>query len=121
MWRFIWIRSLQALPVIFAVITITFFLVRSAPGGPFSQEKAVTPQVQAALEAQYNLDQPIFQQYTTYLIDLVQGDLGPSFKYPGRSVNELIFSGLPVTAELGFYAMLVAVGIDVKLHLTTLL
>lgn len=111
MWRFIWIRSLQALPVIFAVITITFFLVRSAPGGPFSQEKAVTPQVQAALEAQYNLDQPIFQQYTTYLTDLAQGDLGPSFKYPGRSVNELIFSGLPITAELGFYAMLVAVGI----------
>lgn len=111
MWRFIGIRSLQALPVIFAVITITFFLVRAAPGGPFSQERAVTPQVQAALEAQYNLDLPIFQQYTTYLSDLLQGDMGPSFKYPGRSVNELIFSGLPITAELGFYAMLVAVGI----------
>lgn len=111
MWRFIGIRSLQALPVIFAVITITFFLVRAAPGGPFSTEKAVTPQIQAALEAQYNLDQPIFQQYTTYLVDLAQGDLGPSFKYPGRTVNELIFSGLPITAELGFYAMLVAVGI----------
>jgi oligopeptide transport system permease protein len=109
MWRFIGIRSLQALPVIFAVITITFFLVRAAPGGPFSAEKAVPPQVQAALEAQYNLDLPIFQQYTAYLVDLAQGDLGPSFKYPGRSVNELIFSGLPVTAELGFYAMLVAV------------
>lgn len=109
MWRFIGIRSLQALPVIFAVITITFFLVRAAPGGPFSTEKAVTPQIQAALEAQYNLDQPIFQQYTNYLVDLAQGDFGPSFKYPGRSVNELIFSGLPITAELGFYAMLVAV------------
>lgn len=111
MWRFIWIRSLQALPVIFAVITITFFLVRAAPGGPFSTEKAVTPQIQAALEAQYNLDQPLFQQYTSYLVNLAQGDLGPSFKYPGRTVNELIFSGLPITAELGFYAMLVAVGI----------
>lgn len=111
MWRFIGIRSLQALPVIFAVITITFFLVRAAPGGPFSQERAVTPQVQAALEAQYNLDLPIFQQYITYLADLAQGDFGPSFKYPGRSVNELIFSGLPITAELGLYAMLVAVGI----------
>lgn len=109
MWRFIGIRSLQALPVIFAVISITFFLVRAAPGGPFSNEKAVPPQVQAALEAQYNLDLPVFQQYLAYLTDLAHGDLGPSFKYPGRSVNELIFSGLPVTAELGLYAMLVAV------------
>ena len=109
MWRFLGIRVLQAIPVIFAVITITFFLVRAAPGGPFSQERAVTPQVQAALEAQYNLDQPIFQQYLNYLTDLVQGDFGPSFKYPGRSVDELIYAGLPVTAELGLYALLIAV------------
>lgn len=109
MWRFVGFRLLQAIPVIFAVITITFFLVRAAPGGPFSTEKAVTPQVQAALEAQYQLDLPIFQQYTNYLVDLVQGNMGPSFKYPGRTVEELIFSGLPVTAELGLYAMLVAV------------
>ncbi|MBT5332191.1 MAG: ABC transporter permease [Porticoccaceae bacterium] len=109
MWRFLTWRLLQAIPVILAVITITFFLVRAAPGGPFSTEKAVHPQVQAALEAQYRLDQPMIQQYLSYLGDLVQGDLGPSFNFPGRSVNELIFSGLPITAELGLYAMLVAV------------
>jgi oligopeptide transport system permease protein len=108
MWRFISYRLLQAIPVILAVITVTFFLVRMAPGGPFDSEKAVMPEVKAALEAQYRLDLPIFQQYTAYLGDLAHGDLGPSFKYPGRSVNELITAGLPVTAELGFYALLVA-------------
>ena len=109
MFRFIGFRLLQAIPVILAVITVTFFLVRVAPGGPFSAEKAVLPEVKAALEAQYRLDQPLFQQYVAYLGDLAQGEFGPSFKYPGRSVNELIGAGLPVTAELGFYALLVAV------------
>lgn len=109
MWRFISIRLLQAIPVILVVITLTFFLVRVAPGGPFDSEKAVMPEVKAALEAQYRLDLPLFQQYTAYLGDLAQGELGPSFKYPGRSVNELIEAGLPVTAELGLYALLVAV------------
>jgi len=109
MWRFIGLRTLQAIPVILVVITVTFFLVRAAPGGPFSSEKAVSPQVKAALEAQYNLDQPVLQQYFTYLSDLVQGDMGPSFRYPGRDVSELIFQGLPITAELGLYALLVAV------------
>ena len=108
MWRFISLRLLQAIPVILVVITVTFFLVRMAPGGPFDSEKAVTREVKAALEAQYKLNLPIFQQYTAYLGDLAHGDLGPPFKYPGRSVNELIAAGFPVTAELGFYALLVA-------------
>jgi len=108
MGRFIRSRLLQALPVILTVITVTFFLVRIAPGGPFDSEKAVIPEVRAALEAQYRLDQPLFSQYLAYLGDLAQGDLGPSFKYPGRSVNELIAAGLPVTAELGLYALLFA-------------
>lgn len=113
MWRFIAVRTLQAIPVIFVVLTVTFFLVRAAPGGPFDSEKAVSPQVQAALEAQYRLDLPMHEQYFAYLADLFRGDMGPSFNYPGRSVDELIFAGLPITAELGFYAMLVAVGIGV--------
>lgn len=108
MWRFIGFRIFQAIPVIFAVITITFFLVRAAPGGPFSTEKAVSPQVKAALEAQYQLDLPAHEQYFSYLSDLAKGDFGPSFNYTGRSVDELIFQGLPVTAELGFYALLIA-------------
>ena len=101
-------RLLQAIPVILAVITVTFFLMRVAPGGPFDGEKAVIPEVKAALEAQYRLDQPLLWQYLAYLRDLAQGDFGPSFKYPGRSVNELIGAGLPVTAELGVYALLLA-------------
>jgi oligopeptide transport system permease protein len=109
MWRFISGRLLQAIPVLLAVITVTFFLVRVAPGGPFDSEKAVIPEVKAALEKQYRLDLPLFQQYTAYLGDLASGEFGPSFKYPGRSVNELIGAGLPVTAELGLYALMVAV------------
>ncbi len=109
MLRFITVRALQAVPVILTVITLTFFLVRLAPGGPFSSEKAVSPQVKAALEARYQLDQPLLQQYWSYLTDLAHGDMGPTFRYPGRTVDELIFDGLPVTAELGFYGLLVAV------------
>lgn len=106
--RFVIGRLLQAIPVILAVITVTFFLMRVAPGGPFDGEKAVIPEVKAALEAQYRLDQPLLSQYLAYLRDLASGDFGPSFKYPGRSVNELIGAGLPVTAELGVYALLLA-------------
>lgn len=113
MLRFILSRLLQAIPVILAVITVTFFLVRTAPGGPFDSEKAVLPEVKKALEAQYRLDLPLIEQYTAYLGDLAAGDLGPSFKYPGRSVNEILFSGLPVTAELGFYALMIALVIGV--------
>ena len=109
MWRFIVGRLLQAIPVIFIVITATFFLVRAAPGGPFDAEKAVIPEVKQALERQYRLDLPLHEQYFAYLKDLAQGDLGPSFKYPGRTINELIESGLPATAELGAYALLIAI------------
>ena len=114
MLRFVVLRTLQAIPVILTVITVTFFLVRTAPGGPFASEKAVMPQVQAALEARYRLDQPMLQQYASYLADLARGDLGPTFKYPGRSVDELILDGLPITAELGLYAMVVAVVLGVS-------
>jgi len=113
MWRFTVLRVLQAIPVILTVITLTFFLIRAAPGGPFSSEKAVSPQVQAALEARYRLDQPILQQYFSYLADLAHGDLGPTFRYPGRTVDELILDGLPITAELGFYALMIALVLGV--------
>ena len=114
MWRFALNRLLQAIPVLLIVISATFMLVHSAPGGPFSAEKSVPPEVIAALEAQYNLDQPLWQQYISYLGDVVQGDFGPSFKYSGRTVNELIAAGIPATAELAFYAMMVALIIGVS-------
>ena len=106
-------RLLQAVPVIFIVITATFFLVRAAPGGPFDDEKAMPTEVKRAIEAQYKLDLPLHNQYLAYLGNLIQGDLGPSFKYPGRSVNEILFSGLPITAELGFYALMIALIIGI--------
>ena len=114
MLRFAFNRLLQAIPVLLIVISATFFLVHSAPGGPFSADKAVPPEVIRALEAQYNLDQPLWQQYVSYLGDVMQGDLGPSFKYSGRTVNELIAAGLPATAELAMYAMLVALIIGIS-------
>ncbi len=111
MLRFVWFRMLQAIPVFLVVVTVTFFLVRLAPGGPFSGEKALPPEVIRALEARYDLDSPAWLQYVHYLSNLARGDFGPSFRYPGRSVNELIAAGLPASAELGLYALLVAIGI----------
>ena len=111
--KFLLSRLLQAVPVLIIVITATFFIVHAAPGGPFSADKAVPPEVIQALEAQYKLDQPVWRQYLSYLGDIARGDFGPSFKYPGRSVNELIMAGLPITAELAFYAMIIAILIGV--------
>ncbi len=102
-------RLLQSIPVLLAVITVTFFMVRAAPGGPFDDERSVAPEVLQSLHAQYNLDAPLWQQYFAYLGRVVQGDLGPSFKFPNRTVNEMIAAGFPVTAELAVYAILVAI------------
>ena len=113
MLKFLLSRIAQAIPVLLVVVTATFFIVHAAPGGPFSADKAVPPEVIEALEAQYKLDQPVWRQYISYLSDILSGDFGPSFKYPGRSVNELIMAGIPITAELAFYAMLVALGIGI--------
>ena len=106
--RFAAVRLLQAIPVLFGVITITFILIHSAPGGPFSADKAVPPEVLIALEEKYDLNLPLWQQYFGYLEDLISGDFGPSFKYPGRNVSELIASAFPTT-ELAMYSMLVAI------------
>lgn len=108
MLKFILKRLLQAAGVLAIVITATFALVRLAPGGPFDSEKAVSMVVLESLREHYHLDKPLYQQFGYYVEGLVQGDFGPSFRYPGRSVTELMASGLPVTFELGFYAMLIA-------------
>ena len=107
--RFAAVRLLQAIPVLLGVITITFILIHSAPGGPFSADKAVPPEVLIALEEKYDLNLPLWQQYFGYIRDLISGDFGPSFKYPGRNVSELIASAFPTTAELALYSMIVAI------------
>ncbi|MEZ5277474.1 MAG: ABC transporter permease subunit [Opitutaceae bacterium] len=108
MLRFIATRILQAIPVLFVIITITFFMLRFVPGGPFTAEKAISPEILRNLEAHYGLDKPLYQQYFDYLGQLVRGDLGPSFKYPNRTVNEIIAQKLPVSLELGALSLVVA-------------
>jgi oligopeptide transport system permease protein len=106
--RFITSRLLQSLLALFVVVSVTFFMVRFVPGGPFTSEKAVTPEILRNLEAHYGLDRPLWRQYLEYLGNLARGDLGPSFKYPNRTVNEIIADKLPVSAELGGLALAVA-------------
>ena len=106
-------RVFMAIPVLLAVATMTFFLIKLAPGGPFDAEKAVSPQVLKNLNAVYNLDASEWEQYTDYMTGVIQGDFVPSFKYPGRSVTEMIASGLPITFELAMYAILIALVIGV--------
>ena len=105
MLRFIAKRILETIPVLFIVATITFFLMKAAPGGPFDTEKATTPQIKAELEAQYGLNKSLFQQYLDYMGQLLHGDLGPSFKYAGWTVSELLADAFPVSLELGCYAL----------------
>jgi oligopeptide transport system permease protein len=108
MFRFIVARLLQAIPVLFIVATITFFMVRTVPGGPFDSEKSVPEAVKRQTEAYYGLDKPLFQQYLDYLGRLVRGDLGPSYKYANRTVNEMIAVTFPVSLQLGGLAMCIA-------------
>ena len=115
MQRFITSRFLQSLLALFLVITATFFMVRFVPGGPFTAEKAVTPEILRNLEAHYGLDKPLGQQYLDYLGSLARGDLGPSFKYPNRTVNEIIFDKVPVSAELGSISLAVALVLGIGL------
>lgn len=106
--RFILRRLFEFIPVIFIIITMTFFLARLAPGGPFDTDKRVPPEVLKQLEAHYKLDQPLFKQYLDYLGGVVRGDFGPSFRKSSRTVNEWIAMRIPVSLELGFYGLLVA-------------
>jgi len=113
MLRLIFFRGLQAIPVLLIVIAATFLLVRSAPGGPFDREKPVSPHVLEKLEERYHLNDPLHQQFFDYVTNILQGDFGPSFRYPNRSVTEMIMTGLPITFELAVYALLIAMGIGV--------
>lgn len=108
MFRFIARRFLETIPVLFVIATATFFMMRLAPGGPFDSEKQAAPEIRARMEAHYGLDKPLFQQYLLQMKHLLQGDLGPSFKYPGRTVNEIIADAFPVSLELGCEALAVA-------------
>lgn len=103
-------RLLEAIPTLLVVAAITFLMVRLAPGGPFDREKELPKEVKAALEARYGLDLPVAQQFTNYLGGILRGDFGESMSYPGWDVTEIIASKLPVSIELGLYALFIACG-----------
>ncbi|TAG28377.1 MAG: ABC transporter permease subunit, partial [Verrucomicrobia bacterium] len=148
MLRFILRRLLETIPVLFVIATATFFMLRLVPGGPFTAEKAVSPEIMKNLEAHYGLDRPLHRQYTAYLADITPKrfapwrmvtiedrdgdrrneiyanfdlkeafgiDLGPSFKYPNRTVNEIIAGKLPASLELGLWALLLALSVGIPL------
>jgi len=106
-------RIFNAFIVLWIVITITFCLMHAIPGGPFTAEKSLPPYVLHSIEERYKLNDPLYKQYGDYLCNLVQGDLGPSFKYPGRSVNDIIKDGFPVSFKLGIEAILIAIIIGI--------
>jgi ABC-type dipeptide/oligopeptide/nickel transport systems, permease components len=101
-------RLLSAIPTLFLIITLSFFLMRVAPGGPFDRERALEAKVLANLNRVFHLDRPIWEQYFYYLKNLAQGDLGPSFIYRDFSVQQLLGNGLPVSIQLGATALVLA-------------
>ena len=106
--KFIVVRILQAIPTLFLIATLTFFMTRLAPGGPFDSEKNIPAEIKEKLEAHFGLEKPLYEQYFLYLGNLLQGDLGPSFKYMGWEVSELIAKAFPVSAQLGLFSLLIA-------------
>ena len=107
--KYIFKRAIMSLITAFLVATLTFFVMNMVPGGPFLSEKAVTPQAQAAMEAKYGLDKPLFQQYTTYMTGILKGDFGLSIKKRGRTVSQIIGTKFPVSARVGGLALILAV------------
>lgn len=109
-------RILLAILTVWIVITVTFFVMRAVPGGPFLGEKAISPAAQAALEAKYGLDKPLMEQYFTYLKDIVtRFDFGPSLKQRGRDVIDIIADGMKTSAKLGTIAAFSALGVGLVL------
>src|SRR5687767_10108380 len=108
-------RILWIIPVLFIVSVITFVLMSLTPGGPWAREKPLPPQIVAAIQAKYGLDKPVHEQYVNWLTDFVQGDFGPSYRYPNRTVNDILGDGLPTTIHLGIMAFVLAVAIGIPL------
>lgn len=108
-------RLLQAIPTLWLIASLTFVLLHLAPGGPFDDEKSLPPEVQAQIEAHYGLNLPLHEQYFRFLGNILQGDFGPSYKYAGWDVQEIIAQSVPVSLELGAWALLIALCIGIPL------
>jgi oligopeptide transport system permease protein len=108
-------RILWIVPVLFTVSVLTFILMHSVPGGPWDREKRLPDATQARLNAEYGLDQPLYAQYINWATDFVTGDLGPSYRYQDRRVNDIVADGLPTTVQLGIQAFLLSIAIGIPL------
>ncbi|MGH8530485.1 MAG: oligopeptide ABC transporter permease OppB [Nevskiales bacterium] len=108
-------RALGALPTLFVLLTLAFFMIRLAPGGPFDTDRALPPEIEANLNKKYHLDEPLPKQYLRYLADVLTGDFGPSFQYRDQTVNQLIADGFPVSLRLGLGAITLALLLGVLL------
>jgi oligopeptide transport system permease protein len=112
--RYALLRLLGAIPTLLLVIALAFLMVHAAPGGPFDEERALPADVAAKIEAAYHLDEPLPKQFIRYMSGLLQGDLGPSFRYRDYTVSQLIGSGFPVSLRLGLLAILLALLVGVS-------
>ena len=108
-------RLLLMIPTLWAIATLTFFMIRLAPGGPFMSERDIPAAVQEQLQHKYGLDRPLAQQYGTFLKNAARFDFGPSYRFPARSVREIILEGLPVSAELGGWALLLSLVVGIPI------
>jgi oligopeptide transport system permease protein len=115
MFSYVLKRFLVAILVLWIIATFTFLLVRVVPGGPFDAEKNLPPQIIANIKAKYHLDKPVHEQYLLYMERLAHGDLGVSYKYVNRTVNDILLDAFPVSLQLGVFGLLLAVAIGVPL------
>ncbi|WP_119308914.1 ABC transporter permease [Cohaesibacter haloalkalitolerans] len=109
MLRYVFKRLLTAIPTLFIIVTLSFFLIRVAPGGPFDLERPLDPKVMENLNKIYNLNEPLWQQYLIYMNNVLHGNLGPSFFFRDFTVAEMFGNGLPISIEIGGYALLMAI------------
>ncbi|MBT1155354.1 ABC transporter permease subunit [Aminobacter anthyllidis] len=121
MFLYVFRRLLTAIPTMFVIVTLAFFLIRVAPGGPFNQERGLSPEIKANLEAQFGLNDPIWLQYVNYLNNLLHGNFGPSYNLPDFTVTELFANGLPISVQLGLSALVLALAVGTVLGIVAAL
>ncbi|PWK68100.1 ABC transporter permease subunit [Aminobacter sp. AP02] len=121
MFMYVFRRLLTAIPTMFVIVTLAFFLIRVAPGGPFNQERGLSPEIKANLEAQFGLSDPIWLQYFNYLKNLLHGNFGPSYNLPDFTVTELFANGLPISVQLGLSALVLALAVGTVLGIVAAL
>lgn len=119
--RYIFNRLSSSLLTIFVVITLTFFLIRAMPGGPFTDEKAIPPDVMEKIMERYHLNEPIHKQYIRYFSNIIKFDFGPSYRHPGRTVNEIISESFPVSVQVGALAIFVSLFLGIPIGITSAL